>query len=158
MRALIIVVMLFSILNVSAQQVRNFKLKDIENNTQSFTQLKGSKLTVIDFWATWCKPCVKAIPELNKIYEAYKIKGVEFIGVSCDGPRSVSKVAPLSKTLQIKYPILLDINSEIKSELNLNAFPTLVIVNSNNKIVWVHEGFVSGDQKLVIEEIEKLLK
>lgn len=158
MRVLVIMVTLFSILNISAQQVRNFKLKDIENNTQSFDDLKGSKLTVIDFWATWCKPCVKAIPELNKIYEVYKGKGVEFIGISCDGPRSVSKVAPLSKSLQIKYPVLLDINSEIKSDLNLYAFPSLVIVNAANKVVWVHEGFVSGDEKKVIEELEKLLK
>lgn len=158
MRILVIVVTLFAMLNISAQQVRNFKLKDIENNTQSFADLKGSKLTILDFWATWCKPCVKAIPKLNKIYEAYKDNGVEIIGVNCDGPRSVSKVAPLSKSLQIKYPILLDINSEIKSQLNLYAFPTLVIVNAENKVVWVHEGFVSGDEKIVIEEIEKLLK
>ena len=158
MRILIIVFTLFFSLNISAQKVRNFKLKDIENNTKSYADLKGSKLTVIDFWATWCTPCVKAIPKLNKIYEAYKDKGVEFIGINCDGPRSVSKVRPMSKSLQIKYPVLLDINSEIKSELNLYAFPTLVIVNADNKVVWIHEGFVSGDEKIVVEEIEKLLK
>jgi len=146
------------VVNVSAQKVRNFKLKDIENNSKSFADLKGSKLTVIDFWATWCKPCVKAIPELNKIHDTYKDKGVAFIGINCDGPRSASKVAPLSKSLQIKYPILLDINSEVKTELNLYAFPSLIIVNDDNKVVWVHEGFVSGDEKAIIQEIEKLLK
>ena len=111
-------------LSMNSQEVRNFKLKDIENNVKTYSDLKGSKLTLIDFWATWCKPCVKAIPELNKIYDIYKNQGVEIIGISCDGPRSISKVAPLSKTLQIKYPVLLDINSEVKSDLNLYAFPT----------------------------------
>jgi thiol-disulfide isomerase/thioredoxin len=158
MRILIILITLLCVLNVSAQQVRNFKLKDLQNTTKSFTDLKGSKLTVIDFWATWCKPCVKAIPELNKIYDTYKDKNVKFIGINCDGPRSVSKVAPLSKSLQIKYPVLLDINSEIKTELNLYTFPTLIIVNSDSEVVYVHEGFVSGDEKTIIQEIEKLLK
>lgn len=158
MRIVIILVTMLCVVNLSAQKVRNFKLKDIENATKSYTDLKGSKLTVIDFWATWCKPCVKAIPELNTIYETFKNQGVAFVGINCDGPRSVSKVAPLSKSLQIKYPVLLDINSEIKSELNLSAFPSLIIVNDENKIVWVHEGFVSGDEKSIIEEIEKLLK
>jgi alkyl hydroperoxide reductase subunit AhpC len=103
-------------------------------------------------------PCNKAIPELNKIYDIFKSQGVEIIGINCDGPRSVSKVAPLSKSLQIQYPVLIDINSEIKTELNILAFPTLLIVDANNKVVWIHEGFVSGDTEIIIAEIEKLLK
>ena len=78
-------------------QVVDFELKDLKNNIRNYSELKGEKLTLIDFWATWCKPCKKAIPELNSIYNAYKEKGVEIIGVNCDGPRSISKVIPLSK-------------------------------------------------------------
>lgn len=149
---------LFSFSGLTAQSIKDFEYKDIENNTRSYNELKGEKLTLIDFWATWCKPCNKAIPELNKIYDLYKNKGVEIIGVNCDGPRSVSKVAPLSKSLQIQYPVLLDINSDLKTELNILAFPTLIIVNSEGKIVWVHEGFVAGDTEIIISEIEKHLK
>ncbi len=154
---LIIACALFSYYGLTAQNVSNFEYKDLENNTRSYNELKGEKLTLIDFWATWCKPCNKAIPELNKIYDLYKSKGVEIIGINCDGPRSVSKVAPLSKSLQIQYPVLLDINSELKSELNILAFPTLIIVNSKGKIVWIHEGFFSGDTEIIISEIEKHL-
>jgi len=155
---LIMACALFSYYGLTAQNVSNFEYKDLENNTRSYNELKGEKLTLIDFWATWCKPCNKAIPELNKIYDLYKSKGVEIIGINCDGPRSVSKVAPLSKSLQIQYPVLLDINSELKSELNILAFPTLIMVNSKGKIVWIHEGFVSGDTEIIISEIEKHLK
>lgn len=154
---LILAITLFSC-GLQAQIVSDFKLKDLENNNKSFSELKGEKLTLIDFWATWCKPCVNAIPELNEIYEAYKDKGVSLIGINCDGPRSVAKVGPVSKSLQIKYPVLLDINSEIKTELNLMAFPTLLIVNTAGKIVWIHEGFVKGDSEEIIKEIEKQLK
>lgn len=154
---LIMACAIFSYITLSAQNVKNFELKDIENNIRNYSELKGEKLTLIDFWATWCKPCNKAIPELNKIYDLYKTKGVEIIGINCDGPRSVSKVAPLSKSLQIEYPVLIDINSEVKTELNILALPTLIIVDANDKVVWIHEGFVSGDTEIIIAEIEKLL-
>jgi len=157
MKIWVMICTIFAGVNLNAQTVRNFEFKDIENNTRSFNELKGEKLTLIDFWATWCKPCNKAIPELNKIYDTYKTKGVEIIGINCDGPRSVSKVAPLSKSLQIKYPVLLDINSELKTDLNLIAFPTLIIVNTEGKVVWVHEGYVTGDAEIIIAEIEKNL-
>ena len=149
---------IFSFFSLSAQNVANFQLKDIGNTTRSFNELKGENLTLIDFWATWCKPCNKAIPELNLIYEVYKPKGLEIIGINCDGPRSVSKVGPLSKSLNIKYPVLIDINSELKTDLNIMALPTLLMVDSNGKIVWIHEGFVSGDSEIIVSQIEKLLK
>lgn len=159
MKTLIIFsVALFSGLGLTAQTVANFEFKNIENKSQSYNELKGEKLTLIDFWATWCKPCNQAIPELNKIYSSYKDKGVEIIGINCDGPRSVSKVGPLSKSLKIQYPVLIDINSELKNELNIIGLPTLVMVNTKGKIVWIHEGFVSGDEKIIIAEIEKQLK
>ena len=147
----------FSAFELSAQQVRNFTLNDLDNKQQSFNELKGEKLTILDFWATWCRPCNKAIPELNKIYNEYKNKGVNVIGINCDGPRSIAKVAPLVKTLQIEYPILIDMNIQLMSELNLSAYPTLVIVNSSGKIVWIHEGFVQGDEIVISDEIAKQL-
>lgn len=158
MRTLLIMVCtVFSHIDLPAQMVRNFELKDIENTIRSYDELKGEKLTLIDFWATWCKPCNKAIPELNNIYDLYKSKGVEIIGINCDGPRSVSKVGPFTKSLSIKYPILIDINSEVRNELNAIAFPTLLIVNSKGQVVWIHEGFVTGDAEVIIAEIEKQL-
>jgi thiol-disulfide isomerase/thioredoxin len=157
MKILIMTCAFLAFVNVKSQTVRNFQLKDIENSTQSFDGLKGEKLTLIDFWASWCKPCMKAIPELNKIYETYMDKGVRVIGINCDGPRSVSKVAPLSKSLQIKYPVLLDLDSEVMNDLNLMAFPTLILVNTEGKILWIHEGYVSGDAEIIISEIEKNL-
>ena len=142
----------------NAQTVPNFLLKDIKHQMQSYENLKGEKLTLIDFWATWCKPCIKAIPELNEIYKEYKEKGVNVIGVNCDGPRSISKVEPMSKALDIEYPVLLDIDSELRIDLDVNYYPTLVMVNQKNEIVWIHEGYGHGDDKLIKQQIEKHLR
>lgn len=149
---------LFQTFGLEAQTVRNFTLKDLQNKNRNFEELKGDKLTVIDFWASWCKPCMKAVPELNKIYLASVKKGVNIVGINCDGPRSASKVIPLTKALKIEYPVLTDINSQLMKELNLSAFPTLIIVNSQGKIVWIHEGYVQGDEKIIQSEIDKQLE
>lgn len=158
MKTFIMICSIMACTLIKAQTVQNFQLKNLENQTRSFADLKGEKLTLIDFWASWCKPCLKAIPELNKIYAEYKSKGVEIIGINCDGPRSVAKVAPISQSLQIKYPVLLDINSEVMNNLGLQAFPTLLLVNSAGSIVWTHEGYVTGDTEIIISEIEKNLE
>ena len=141
-----------------AQTVKNFELKDIENVTRTYDELKGEKITILDFWATWCKPCTKAIPELNKLYEEFKGKGVQIIGINCDGPRSISKVVPVSKSLNITYPVLIDLNASLVAELGVQAYPTLIFLNSNGKVVWIHEGYASGDAELIANEINKLIK
>lgn len=144
-------------LSSSAQRLPEFAIKDIDNNLQSFEDLKGDKITLFDFWATWCKPCQKAIPELNKIYGDYRTNGVEIVGVNCDGPRSTAKVNPMVRSLDIQYPVLLDINSDLMNELNLTSFPTLIAVNDAGKIVYVHEGFSLGDEIEIREAIDELI-
>ena len=153
----IIIVLIMVAGTALGQKLPQFELKDTENNIKSYDDLKGSKITLVDFWATWCKPCLKAIPELNKIYDEYRSAGVEVIGISCDGPRSTAKVAPMVGTLQIKYPVLLDVNSDIVNNLNLASFPTLLVVDPSGKILYTHEGFETGDEIEIRKEIEKLL-
>jgi len=154
---MLILTLVCSFFVVQAQKVSNFKLEDTESNPREYELLKGEKLTIIDFWATWCKPCVKAIPELVKIQEEYKNKGVRMIGISCDGPRSVSKVGPLTSTLKVNYPILIDFNNDLMREYNILSLPSLMIVNAENKIVYFHEGFNSGDEEELRKKIEQLL-
>lgn len=150
---------LFILLTIQgqAQSVPDFEFQDLANEYRSFEELRGQQATLIDFWTTWCRPCKKAIPELNKIYDEYKEQGVEIIGINCDGPRTISKVGPVSNALQIKYPVLLDINTDLMNTLSLTTFPSLILVDGSGKIQYVHEGFVSGDELEIKEELEKVL-
>lgn len=142
----------------SAQEVENFFLEDTDNEEVTLEELQGETLTIIDFWATWCKPCKKAMPELNTLYEKYKDQGVNVIGISCDGPRSIGQVNMVAQSLGVDYPILKDIDCEVMSALQLQAFPTLLILNEKREIVWMHEGFVSGDEQLIEEELSSRLE
>lgn len=148
----------FALCSINAQQVNDFSLENTDNELVSLSELEGEKLTIIDFWATWCKPCTKAMPKLNKIYNDYKDQGVSVIGISCDGPRSIGKVDLVARSMKIDYDILKDIDCEVMGENNFQAFPTLVILDSDHEIVYVHEGFTSGDEKVIEEEIISLLQ
>ena len=142
----------------NAQRVRDFTLENTYNEVVSFDEIKGDKVTVIDFWATWCKPCTKAMPKLNALYKKYKDQGATIIGISCDGPRSISKVAPVVNSLQIEYPILKDIDCEVMNSYQFQAFPTLIILDNEDEIVWVHEGYVTGDDEKIEKAIVDRLK
>lgn len=160
MRILALVFLLSLIFSWSghSQVVKNYTLQDINNNKVSLYELKGENLTVLDFWTTWCKPCRKAIPELNKIYDEFKEKGVQIVGVNCDGPRTTAQAPGVSRSLEIKYPVLVDVNMDIANSLNIGNFPTLIIIDEKNRVKYFHEGFVPGDEEDIIAAISKLLK
>lgn len=139
-------------------KVNNFRLKNLDNRTVSYKDIKGETFTVIDFWATWCKPCIKSIPKLVEISDEFKSEGVNFVGISIDGPRNLAKVKPFARSLGVNYPILLDTNSEVMAKLGVQAIPTLLIINKDDEIVYFHEGYKPGEEIAIREEILKLLE
>lgn len=138
---------------LSGQKIRAFHVNDIDGTGQSYEAIKGEKLTVIDFWASWCKPCLKAIPKIEALHQKYKDQGVTLLSVNVDGPRSIAKVRPLVKSLGIKSTILMDTDKQIADDLDVNQIPTLLIVANNDKIIYRHEGYAKGEEK----EIEHIL-
>jgi thiol-disulfide isomerase/thioredoxin len=138
--------------------VRNFSLPGENMQNVNLSEIQGEKLTVIDFWTSWCKPCITAIPEMIKLQEKYRSEGVAIIGINADGPRSVSKALPLAKSMGVNYPILFDTSGDLISEFNITAFPTLLVLNSKREIIFTHEGFRKGEEKLLDEAIAEALK
>ena len=157
MKSLLSILILLGSLYLPSNKVPNFRLKNLDNRTISYNQVKGEKFTVIDFWATWCKPCVKSIPKLVEMADEFEDQGVSFVGISIDGPRNLAKVKPFARSLGVDYPVLLDTNSEIMARLGVQAVPTLLIVNSENEIIYFHEGYQSGEEQEIREEILKLI-
>jgi thiol-disulfide isomerase/thioredoxin len=135
-----------------------FRLQDLDKKWQEYDQLKGSKLTVIDFWATWCQPCVRAIPLLSDMSEEFADQGVNFIGISIDGPRNQAKVKPFIQSMGVSYPILRDVNSELMTELGITAVPTLLVYNHEGELIYYHEGFRPGDEETIRNHIQSELE
>lgn len=142
---------------VHSQKIRDFLLDDIAGETYSYADLKGEQLTILDFWASWCKPCLKAMPKLEALHKKYEAQGVNLISINTDGPRSIAKVAPLVKSLGLKNIVLKDINNEVMGDLNVFQLPTLLIIDSKGQVAYRHEGYNDGDEKEVEKELLKML-
>ncbi|PIB35445.1 hypothetical protein BFP72_08580 [Reichenbachiella sp. 5M10] len=143
--------------SLQAQSSFQISLKEINGDYMTINDLKGTQLTVVDFWATWCKPCVKSIPKLVELSHQYEGNEVAFVGINVDSPRNTSKVRPFAKSRQIDYPVLLDSDQELFSELLVSVLPTLFILDSEGKVLYTHEGYSTGDEKVFKAKIQEFL-
>ena len=142
----------------SQEKASNFRLPDLKGKQTELNEYIGKGLVVLDFWASWCKPCVKFLPKLQEIYEKYKKYGLTIIGINQDGPRNRSKINPFIKSQGISFPILFDDNSEVMRRYRIVSLPATVIISSKGNILKVHKGYRAGDEKLLEKEIIFLLK
>ncbi|NNE92735.1 MAG: redoxin domain-containing protein [Verrucomicrobiales bacterium] len=121
----------------------------VNSEAMSLADLKG-KIVVLDFWATWCGPCLRAVPHTNQLAEKYKDQ-VVFIGVC--STRGAEKMAETIAKSDIKYPVCKDVDNKTKNAYEVNGFPDYYIIDQNGKLV------VADCQNAKVEEvIETLLK
>lgn len=155
MNRILFVLLIFS--GVAFSQTSDIELKDLKGDYHALTELKGKNLTVLDFWATWCQPCMRSLPAIQKIHDTYNDRGVQLIGLNQDGPRNLSKVEPFVRSMGITYPVLLDLNGELAADYQVTGIPTIIILDSNDRIVWVHQGYIPGDEKILTQQLDALL-
>jgi peroxiredoxin len=123
----------------------DFTLKDMNGQEVKLASLKG-KVVLLNFWATWCGPCMVEIPSFVAIQQAYKDKGFAAIGVSVDDPPE--KLAPFAKEFKINYPLLVGQDREDLQEAYGGIFgiPISFIISRDGKVCRKQVGPASKDQ------------
>ncbi len=114
----------------------NFTTQSLSGGKINLSQYRGHPV-IVDFWATWCSPCRRQIPELNALYNKYnKSRGLVVLGISCDmiQGRGLQSVEPFVEEFQIDYPIALA-DQALLERLGVDAIPTTFFVDKDGKIV-----------------------
>ena len=99
----------------------------------SVASLRGN-IVVLKFWATWCPPCIRAIPLDNELHETYRQQGVVMIGV-CTGD-DTAEMGAIANSENIGYPIVQDLKSQTAQDYNVKSYPTYVVIDRNGEVAF----------------------
>jgi cytochrome c biogenesis protein CcmG/thiol:disulfide interchange protein DsbE len=119
----------------AARSPIEFTLPDLHGSPLSLKSLRGHPL-ILDFWATWCPPCRKQIPELKAVYEHYRAAGLIVIGIACDAIEGdgLRDVRPFVKKFDITYPILIG-TAAVTDQLGVEGMPTTMFLDREGRLV-----------------------
>lgn len=114
-----------------SRQQANFTLLDLQGKTWTLRELQG-KVVLVNFWATWCPPCRKEMPDLEALYGQFKDQGLVVLAISDE---DASKVKPFIAENKITYPILLDPLRKVNERFHVGGIPNSFVYDRTGKLV-----------------------
>ena len=136
------------------------EVKTINGKSINITSIENNEMPIVlNFWATWCKPCKKELNNIAEVYDEWQDEtSVKIIAISIDDTRSMSKVAPYVNSVSWEYEVYLDPNGDLKRAMGVSTVPHTFLLNSKKEIVWQHRGYVDGDEDELFDEIQNLIE
>lgn len=116
----------------SPEKPKDFSLRDINNKLLRLSDFKG-KTVMLNFWATWCGPCIKEMPSMEQLYRRFKDKG--FIIISIASGENKESVTSFIEKINITFPALLDTDLKVTDSYNVWALPTTYFIDKKGKII-----------------------
>jgi len=145
----------------TAAELPDTQIKDVNTSKKvafNSTVEKG-KVTLINFWATWCVPCKKEIKNVRtKMADWKKEADFNYITVSVDESRAEGLVRSYAKSQGWDFPYYMDPNSDLKRSLNFQTVPFTMIIDKNGKVAYSHAGYEEGGEEEVFAKIKELSK
>jgi thiol-disulfide isomerase/thioredoxin len=123
------------------QQIVDFRLPNLEGQPVSLADFQSDYI-LLDFWGTWCRPCMTSVPHFVDLQKRLGSKSLAVVGVACEeGPpdSNAAHVADVAKRLGINYDILLsrkDALSPLQQSLHIQAFPTMILIDRSGRVLW----------------------
>ncbi|MBK7581032.1 MAG: TlpA family protein disulfide reductase [Myxococcales bacterium] len=136
----------------------DFELSTLDGQTVRLSDHLGKDVILIDFWATFCDPCLASMPHLDELYKKHKAEGFVVLGVSIDGPESAAQVKSTVSKLGVSFPILLDQETRVVALYNpKTSAPYSVLIGRDGSVLTKKEGYTTGDGTSVDKDVEAAL-
>lgn len=130
-----------------------FSLNDLSGQKRSLADYKG-KVVLLNFWATWCPPCLAELPALNRVAKKYKDKGLRVVTISCDSPDELEKVKKLQTENSYEFDILLDSEIATPSKYGVTGFPESFFIGANGQYLNFNDPEAKQITQRIISERE----
>jgi len=124
-------------------QAPNFRLKALDGQEVSLEDYRGS-VVLLNFWATWCAPCIEEVPALEAAYRARHEDGFVVLGVNFQ--ESPQEIEPFVEAMDVSYPILLDTNGQVMKTFRAVGLPVSLLIDEEGVIQVRHTGLLNGTQ------------
>lgn len=135
----------------------DFALPNLIGKDVKLSEALSRGPVILDFWATWCKPCIKGFPALQQIHDKYKAKGLTVLAISVDSPKSRSRVAPFIKAQNYTFEVLLDIEGKVAKKYNAIAVPRTVLISQQGEVVYATTGYKPTNEEQLDKAVGSLL-
>ena len=131
-----------------------FSLVDLDGGSHSLEDLRG-RVVLLNFWATWCKPCEDEMPAMGRLYTALKEQGFELLAISVDD--GDAEVRSFRDRLSLRFPVLLDQGKQVSKLYQTYRFPESFLVDRDGVIVERYIGPKEWDSPAYLARIQRLL-
>lgn len=154
-----ILTFLFMAAGLQAQDLSSLTtpLETPDGSQTSIAEVGKNKVTVVSFWATWCKPCKEEMKAVHDMYSELQGQGIEYIAVSIDNTKTMARVGPYVNSKGYEFPVLLDPNKEIFEIVNGTEVPYTLVYDSKGALRFKHDGYLEGDEEHLKEEVMSLV-
>jgi len=128
-------------------------------NGSGKASIAKGRVTVVDFWATWCAPCRVSMPRVQSVWREYRPKGVDLYSVDTDDP-GASREAEVREFLHqnnLEFPVVLD-DGSASSAFSVAGLPTMVVVGRDGTVLWNHVGALTpGGERQLRDVLDRAL-
>ena len=133
----------------------DFEISLLDGSTLKLSDHFGRHIIILDFWASWCKPCTIALPVMGKVSDQLKEKGVVFYAVNMK--ENLERVQKFVRAEGYLFPIALDRTGDVAAKYHVRPIPQTVLIDRDGKVAKIHIGFHPKLEEFLTEEIQKLL-